>query len=452
MIAMARVDPTFAKFNLSVLLREWYLHPNGQLPAYENAFSDVNPPVHAFAVFQVYAYDAQRTGEKDLDFLEGAFHKLMLNFTWWVNRNDADGRNLFGCGFLGLDNIGVFDRDMTLPDGVSLNQADATAWMGLFCASMLRIAVELAQHRPIFQDIASKFFRHYIAIIDAINSTHGGLWDEEEGFYFDQLSTDDEQPNKLLKLHSIVGIVPLFAVLSLRKSELDAMPDFVKRMDWLLEHQPEMAKHVTKVETDDPELAGSYYLSLVPKDRLERILRRVLSEAEFLSPHGVRALSKVYGDTPYEVELVDRTTSVHYAPAEGIDGMFGGNSNWRGPVWFPINALIINALLRYHAVLGDGFLVEMPAGSGRWVSCKEVAHDLARRCVGLFVPGEDGARPCHGGEARYRDDPAFRELVLFSEYFSGDDGRGVGASHQTGWTALVAPLIELLQRGYKNMF
>ncbi len=453
MVPMVRLDPAFAKDQLTLLLREWYMHPNGQLPAYENNFSDVNPPVHAFAVFQVYSYDAQRTGRPDLDFLEGAFHKLMLTFTWWVNRNDADGRNLFGGGFLGLDNIGVFDRDVTLPDGVSLSQADATAWMGLFCASMLRIAVELAQHRPVFQDIASKFFTHYTAIIVAINTYGGsGLWDEEDGFYFDQLETQDDRPNRLMKLHSIVGLVPLFAVLSLHRKEYEALPELHKRLKWFLEHKPQVAACVRPVETDDPELAGSYYLSLVPKERLERILRRVFAEDEFLSPYGVRALSKTYDDQPFEITLDGHAMLVRYVPGEGDSGMFGGNSNWRGPVWLPINGLLINALQRYQGVFGDTFKVEFPTGSGHWMTLGEAAEALTRRCVALFLRDDGGARPCHGEEARYRDDPAWRDLVLFNEYFSGDTGRGIGASHQTGWTALVAPMIDLLHRSYVGVF
>ena len=453
MIPMARLDPAFAKNQLTLLLRDWYLHPNGQLPAYEGDFSAVNPPVHAFAVFQVYAYEAQLKGQGDLDFLEGAFHKLMLNFTWWVNRNDAGGSNLFGGGFLGLDNIGVFDRGMDLPDGVTLSQADATAWMGLFCASMLRIAVELAQHRPIFQDIASKFFGHYIAIIDAMNTLGGsGLWDEEEGFYFDQLATDDDRPNRLLKVHSIVGLVPLFAVVSLRRQELDRMPDFRKRMEWFLRHKQHLASYVTPVETDDPALAGSHFLSLVPKDRMQRVLARIFAEDQFLSAHGVRALSKIHEARPYTVDLEGKTMSVHYVPAEGDSGMFGGNSNWRGPVWFPINGLLVSALHRYHAVYGEALKVECPTGSGRWLTLGEAADDIAVRCGNIFLPGADGRRPCHGMEPRYRDDPAWRDLVLFSEYFCGDSGRGIGASHQTGWTALAATLLDLRHKSYAGLF
>jgi hypothetical protein len=452
MVPMAKLDPTFAKNQLILLLREWYLHPNGQMPAYENSFSDVNPPVHAFAVYQVYAIAAEQTGHKDTDFLERAFQKLLLNFTWWVNRNDADGRNLFGGGFLGLDNISVFDRDMTLPDGATLSQADATAWMGLFCASMLRIATELAQTRPIYQDIAIKFFGHYIAIIDAINTFGGtGLWDEERGFYFDQVAHPDKG-SKLLAVHSIVGIVPLFGIVSLRKSELDAMPEFHKRLRWFLKHRPHLAAYVTPAETDDPALAGSHFLSLVPKDRLKRVLAQLFDEDEFLSPHGVRALSKVHDANPYVIELDGRSMTVRYVSGESDSNLFGGNSNWRGPVWFPINGLLINAFQRYYAVYGDAFTFDVPTRSGRTMTLRQASVEIARRCGSIFLRDGVGRRPCHGEEDRYRDDPHWRDLTLFNEYFDGDSGRGLGASHQTGWTALVATILDTLHRPYSGMF
>ncbi len=452
MVPMAKLDPAFAKGQLLLMLREWYLHPNGQMPAYEGSFSDVNPPVHAFAVFQVYAIAAENNGFKDVDFLERAFQKLLLNFTWWVNRNDETGRNLFGGGFLGLDNIGVFDRNMTLADGAELKQADATAWMGLYCSSMLRIATELSQTKPVYEDIASKFFDHYLAIIDAVNTLGGsGLWDEEEGFYFDQLA-EKEGPPRLLKLHSIVGIIPLFAIVSLRKQELDKMPGFRKRMDWFLEHRPQLAAYVTPVETTDPELEGSHFLSIVPRDRLLRVLSRVLDEDEFLSDHGIRALSKCHDAQPYEIEINGKALSVKYAPGEGQSGMFGGNSNWRGPVWFPINGLLVNTLQRYHAVYGDGFTVECPTGSGKRATLREVSEELARRLAGLFLRDPEGRRPCHGWEQRYISNPQWRDLILFNEYFCGDTGRGLGASHQTGWTALAATLIDNLHRQRSGMF
>ena len=447
MIPMAEVDPVFAKNQLLVLLREWYMHPNGQMPAYEFSFGDVNPPVHAWAVMHVYQIDARRNdGVKDIEFLERAFQKLLLNFTWWVNRNDQKGHNLFGGGFLGLDNIGVFDRSIKMPDGVTLDQADGTAWMGFYCASMLLIALELAQTRPAYEDIASKFFEHYISIIDAINGLGGtGLWDDEAGFYFDRLSTPDE-PSKPLKVHSIVGIIPLFAICVLHKEDVERLPGFRKRLRWFLENKPELAKHVSDVETSDPALAESKFVALVPKERLLRILTSVLDETAFLSDHGVRALSKYHSGTPYEIELRGQKMVVRYVPAEGDSGMFGGNSNWRGPVWFPMNILLLNALDGYHAVYGESVKVECPTGSGNMLTLQEVQEEIARRLVGLFLRDGNGCRPAHGDERRYVDNPYWKDLVLFSEYFCGDTGRGTGASHQTGWTALAATCMEKMHR------
>jgi hypothetical protein len=447
MIPMAEVDPVFAKNQLLVLLREWYMHPNGQMPAYEFSFGDVNPPVHSWAVMHVYLIDARRNGGvKDIEFLERAFQKLLLNFTWWVNRNDQKGNNLFGGGFLGLDNIGVFDRSIKMPDGTNLDQADGTAWMGLYCSSMLLIALELAQTRPAYEDIASKFFEHYISIIDAINGLGGtGLWDEEDGFYFDQLTTGD-QPPKALKVHSIVGIVPLYAICILHKEDIERLPGFLKRMQWFLANKPDLAKHVSDVETEVQSLAGSKFIALVPKERLLRILTRLLDETEFLSEHGVRGLSQYHRDNPYEIELAGKTMMVKYVPAEGDSGMFGGNSNWRGPVWFPMNILLLNSLERYHAVYGDNFKVECPTGSGNRMTLQEVQEEIAHRLVRLFLHDAEGRRPSHGDEQRYIDDPHWKDLVLFSEYFCGDTGRGTGASHQTGWTALAATCMERMHR------
>ena len=446
MIPMAQIDPEYAKSQLLILLREWYLHPNGQMPAYEFAFSDVNPPVHAWAVYHVYKATADNDGNGDLDFLERAFQKLLLNFTWWVNRNDQGGHNLFGGGFLGLDNIGVFDRSTPLPDGVSLNQADGTAWMGLYCSTMLTIAIELAQTRPAYEDIASKFFEHFIGIIDAINTTGGsGLWDEEAGFFFDQLTSKGGEP-KPLKVRSIVGLVPLYAIGVLSKPHLDKLPGFTKRMNWFLKNKKQLARYVSQVETKDPEYKDARFIALVPKDRLIRILRCVFDETEFFSNHGVRGLSLVHREHPYEVELAGKTLTVKYVPGEGDSGMFGGNSNWRGPVWFPVNMLLLNALERYHAVYGDSVKVECPAGSGKMLNLLEAAEEISRRLVSLFLRDETGRRPSHGTEQRYSDDPHWRDLVLFSEYFCGDTGRGIGASHQTGWTALAATCLERMHR------
>ena len=452
MIPMAEVDPVFAKNQLLILLREWYLHPNGQMPAYEFAFGDVNPPVHAWAVFNVYMIDARRNdGVKDVDFLERAFQKLLLNFTWWVNRNDQQGNNLFGGGFLGLDNIGVFDRSIKMPDGTSLNQADGTAWMGLYCSSMLVMALELARTRPAYEDIASKFFEHYIAIIDAINGLGGtGLWDEEDGFYFDQLTTANASP-KPLKVHSIVGIVPLYAICLLHKEDVERLPGFMKRLRWFLANKPELARHVSDVETEDPSLAGSKFVALVPKERLLRILTRLLDETAFLSDHGVRGLSQYHRDHPYQVEVGGKALVVKYVPGEGDSGMFGGNSNWRGPVWFPMNILLLNALERYHVAYGDSLKVECPTGSGNMLTLQEIQEEIARRLVSLFLRDAEGRRASHGDEKRYIHDPHWKDLVLFSEYFCGDTGRGTGASHQTGWTALAATCMERMHRLKQTM-
>jgi len=445
MIPMASIDPEFAKNQLLLLLREWYMHPNGQMPAYEFAFGDVNPPVHGWAVLHVYRLGLDENGVGDLDFLERAFQKLMLNFTWWVNRNDEKGRNLFGGGFLGLDNIGVFDRSVALPDGVNLHQADGTAWMGLYCAVMLQIALELAHHRSkAYEDIASKFFEHYIAVIDAINSVGGsGLWDEEEGFYFDKLDHDDGRSISL-KVRSMVGIAPLFAVAIMKRGTITGLKDFEKRKKWFLTNKEELSEYVSTAKCGDEKVNGSEWIAIAPRDRFRRVLQRVLDESEFLSPHGIRALSRYHHDNPFEVELEGQRLRVRYTPAEGDSGMFGGNSNWRGPVWFPMNMLLINALQRYSLVYGDDFKLEYPTGSGQQRSLIEIAEDIARRLVNLFLPGKDGHRPSHGREERYATDPYWKDLILFSEYFDGDTGRGLGASHQTGWTALAATLIQAL--------
>jgi hypothetical protein len=445
MIPMARIDPAFAKNQLLLLLREWYMHPNGQMPAYEFAFSDVNPPVHAWSVWHVYRITTDEHGNGDLDFLERAFQKLMLNFTWWVNRNDEKGRNLFGGGFLGLDNIGVFDRSIPLPDGVCLHQADGTAWMGLYCAVMLQMALELAHHRSkAYEDIASKFFEHYISVIDAINSVGGtGLWDDEQGFYFDHLEHDDGS-SIALKVRSMVGIAPLFAVCILKRETIEDLPDFEKRTRWFLKYKKQLSNYVTEAKVANEEINGSQWVAIAPRERFERILRRVLDESEFLSPNGVRALSRFHHEHPFEADLHGQHFTVRYTPAEGDSGMFGGNSNWRGPVWFPMNMLLINALERYYLVYGDDFKMEYPTGSGQQHTLAEISEDIARRLVGLFLPDKDGYRPSHGREHRYANDPHWKDLILFSEYFDGDTGRGVGASHQTGWTALAATMIHML--------
>jgi hypothetical protein len=446
MIPMAHIDPEFAKNQLLLLLREWYMHPNGQMPAYEFAFGDVNPPVHAWSVWHIYRMGVDKQGNGDIEFLERAFQKLMLNFTWWVNRNDEAGRNLFGGGFLGLDNIGVFDRSVALPDDVCLHQADGTAWMGLYCSVMLTMSLELAQKRSCaYEDIASKFFEHYISIIDAINSEDGnGLWDEEQGFYFDRLEKTDGSSFVSLKARSIVGIAPLYAVCILKRDTVKDLHDFKKRTDWFLDYKTELSDYVATSRDGGREIDGSRWIAIAPRHRMERILRRVFDESEFLSPHGIRGLSRQHLEAPFQTELNGQKFTVKYVPAEGDSGMFGGNSNWRGPVWFPMNMLLITALERYYLVYGESFKMEYPTGSGQQKSLVEISEDISRRMVNLFLPDKDGYRPSHGKEHRYADDPYWKDLVLFSEYFDGDTGRGVGASHQTGWTALAATLIHAL--------
>jgi hypothetical protein len=444
MIAMARIDGQFAKDQLLLFLREWYLHPNGQIPAYEFALGDVNPPVHAWACWRVYKMTGRR-GRRDHLFLKRAFHKLLLNFTWWVNRKDPKGRNLFAGGFLGLDNIGVFDRSQALPDGGHLEQADGTAWMAFFCATMLSMAMELATSDPSYEDIASKFFEHFVSITDAMNCLGGmGLWDEEEGFYYDLLNVNGT--TLPLRSRSMVGIIPLFAVEVLEQDTVDRLPGFKKRLDWFLRHRQDLARHISYCVSDQCEghdHRHSHRLLAVPsRERLLRVLRYVLDESEFLSPFGVRALSGFHREQPYAIHIGGQEHRIEYVPGESNTGLFGGNSNWRGPVWFPVNYLLIEALERYHHFYGDTLKVECPTGSGRMANLKEVADDLAGRLTQLFVPDDRGRRPCHGDESRYADDPHWRDLVLFHEYFHGDNGRGVGASHQTGWTALVANLLE----------
>ncbi len=440
-VPLALIDPEFAKSQLLLLLREWYLNPDGEMPAYEFAFSDVNPPVHAWATFHVYRSIGERTGEWDTDFLERVFQKLLLNFTWWVNQTDERGETLFGGGFLGLDNIGVFDRSQGLPDGMKLIQADGTAWMGFYCSCMLQIAVELAQTRPAYEDIASKFFSHYVSIIDAINAYGGsGLWDDEVGFFFDQLRTSRD-PNAepiATKVRSIVGVIPLYAVGILRRDQVDKLPAFSQRVDWFLKYKPHLAQYVlTAGKEAEDGFEGARYLELVPRERFIRIMQRVLDETEFLSDHGVRSMSRYHEEHPFEMDLGGKHFEVKYVTAEGDSGLFGGNSNWRGPIWFPVNYLLITALERYHKMYGDSVTLECPTGSGQWKDLLEVSEELERRLSSLFLRDATGRRPVHGDEPRYTGDPHWRDLVLFNEYFCGDTGRGCGASHQTGWTALV---------------
>ena len=444
MLPLAKIDPDFAKNQLLLLLREWYMHPNGQLPAYEWNFSDVNPPVHAWAVWRVYKV-ADAKGSRDLEFLEKAFQKLLLNFTWWVNRKDVEGRHVFGGGFLGLDNIGVFDRSRPLPGGGRLNQADGTAWMASYCLLMLSMAIELALHRPAYEDIASKFFEHFVNISDAMNSLGGsGLWDEEDGFYYDQLIINHKEPIPL-KVRSLVGLLPMIAVTVLDQNTIDALPGFKRRMEWFLTNRKELAKYVSYAERgtgeDDHQ---SYRLLAIPsRERLQRCLERLVDEDEFLSNFGIRSLSKVHEKHPFKFHHAGEYNEVAYVPGESDSWMFGGNSNWRGPVWFPVSYLIVEALERYHHFYGDDFTIEAPAGSGNKLTLNQLADLISDRLIGIFRKDDAGYRPCFGQDVgkRYTDNPSWQDLILFHEYFHAETGEGLGASHQTGWTSLVVRLV-----------
>ncbi len=437
-VAMARFDPEFAKHQLLLLCREWYMHPNGQLPAYEFGFGEVNPPVHAWAVWRVYQLAAEAGLGEDREFLERAFDKCLINFTWWVNREDVEGDNLFNGGFLGLDNVGVFDRSKPLPGGGELVQADATAWMGFCCTTMLAIALELAKQEAHYADLALKFFEHFVAIAKATNELGGtGLWDEQDGFYYDQIATPAGVHR--MKIRSMVGLVPLFAVATLDDELLRALPVFRERLAWFFENRPELARTISIALDVDH---AHRLLAIPTRERLERVLRYMLDEQEFLSPYGIRSLSRVHLARPYVLELDGARHEVHYTPAESDTGAFGGNSNWRGPVWFPVNYMIVEALKRYHHFYGDALTVECPTGSGHAMNLLQVAEEIERRLTNLFRADSQGRRPAHGDAPRYANDPSFRDLVLFYECFDGDNGRGVGASHQTGWTALAANVFE----------
>lgn len=444
-ISFARLDPLYAKEQLQLLLREWYTHPSGELPAYEFSFSDVNPPVHAWACWRVYKMTAPR-GQRDRLFLERCFQKLLMNFTWWVNRKDPTGKNVFAGGFLGLDNIGVFDRSRPLPTGGTLEQADGTAWMAFYCSTMLAMAMELAQDDPAYEDIASKFFEHFISIVDAINTLGGnGLWDEADGFYYDQLWNDNTATP--LKVRSIVGLIPLFAVENLEEATIDKLKGFKKRLDWFVQHRKDLAKFITYMSRGDDPKSATSLLAIPSKERLQRVLAYALDENEFLSPYGLRSVSKFHKDHPYVFQEDGHDWRVDYEPGESTSSLFGGNSNWRGPIWFPINFLFIESLERYHHFYGDDLKVEFPTHSGNMLTLQQVAGELSKRMLSIFQPNSDGHRPVHGGEPRYGDDPHFKDLSLFYEYFDGDTGRGCGASHQTGWTALVARMITGMRHG-----
>ena len=445
-VPLALVDSAFAKEQLVLLLREWYMHPNGQLPAYEWALGDVNPPVHAWAAWRVYKIEKKRRGVGDRRFLERVFQKLLLNFTWWVNRKDAEGRNIFQGGFLGLDNIGVFDRSKPLPTGGHIEQSDATSWMGMYCLNMLVIAMELARDNNAYEDMASKFFEHFVYICTAMNKIGEEeleLWNKEDGFFYDVLHLPDGR-NLPLKVRSMVGLIPLFAVETLDSELVDQLPRFKHRMQWFIENRPEFGSHV---ETQSHDHGVRRFLSLVNCQRLRSVLRYMLDEQEFLSPYGIRALSLFHREHPYTLPVMGMEYRVDYEPAEASTGLFGGNSNWRGPVWFPVNYLIIESLQKFHYFLGDNYQVECPVGSQRHMHLGDVANDLSRRLTHLFLRGPDGRRPVYGGTERFQSDPHWRDLLLFYEYFHGDNGAGIGASHQTGWTGLVAKCIDMLARG-----
>jgi hypothetical protein len=441
-IALALVDPDFAKQQLLLLTREWYMHPNGQLPAYEWAFSDVNPPVHAWAALRVYEIDReQREGRGDHAFLERIFHKLMLNFTWWVNRKDAQGRNVFQGGFLGLDNIGCFDRSAPLPTGGHIDQADGTSWMAMYALNLMRIALQLAMHNPVYQDIATKFFEHFLHIAEAMSNLGGagiGLWHEDDSFFYDVLSLPDGAALPL-KIRSMVGLIPLFAVETLEPETLGHSPEFAERLRWFLNYRADLAGLVSR--WNEPGRGDRRLLALLRGHRMKRVLARMLDENEFLSPYGVRALSKIHDSQPYNFEHNGTHASVAYQPAESDSGLFGGNSNWRGPIWFPVNYLIVEALRKFHRYYGPDFKVECPTGSGVYMSLAEVADEIARRLASIFLPDTTGRRPVYGHAERMQNDPHFKDHLLFYEYFHGDSGRGVGASHQTGWTGLIADLL-----------
>jgi hypothetical protein len=441
MIPFARIDPDFAKGQLHLFLREWYMHPNGELPAYEFNFNDANPPVHAWACWRVYKMTGPR-GKRDIEFLERAFQKLLLVFTWWVNRKDLHGKHIFAGGFLGLDNIGVFDRsNPVLPAGGRIEQADGTAWMAFFCGTMLSIALELAEHNRVYEDIASKFFEHFIHITDAINSLGGtGLWDEQDGFYYDQVHMDDR--SEQLRLRSLVGLIPLLAAEVLDCRRIEKFPGFSKRTRWFIENRQDLARHIAYMTEGKADGRRGFLLAIPSRERLERVLHYMLDENEFLSPFGIRSLSRVHKDNPYVLRLDSQEHRVQYMPAESDNRLFGGNSNWRGPIWFPTNYLLIEAFERYHRFYGDDLRVECPTGSGRMMNLKQVADELSTRLMRIFLPDENGCRPAHRHLPGFAEDPHWRDLILFYECFDGDTGRGVGASHQTGWTALVARMLE----------
>jgi Glycosyl hydrolase family 63 C-terminal domain len=441
-IPFALIDPVFAKHQLILLTREWYMHPNGQIPAYEWAFSDVNPPVHAWAAWRVYQIDRKQTGgQGDLEFLERVFHKLMLNFTWWVNRKDNLGRNIFQGGFLGLDNIGVFDRSAQLPTGGYINQSDGTSWMAMYSLNLMRIALELAEHNHVYEDIASKFFEHFLNIAQAMSclvSEGTGLWDEEDQFFYDVLNLPNNDRVRM-RIRSMVGLIPLFAVETLEPELLEKLPGFRKRLEWFLNHRPDLAGLVSRWQA--PGRGERRLLSLLRGHRMKKLLRRLLDESEFLSDYGVRALSRAHLAEPYVFKVDHTEVVVRYAPGESESRQFGGNSNWRGPIWFPMNFLIIESLQKFHHYYGNDFKVECPTGSGRYLTLDAVAMELSQRLSRLFLKDARGERPVLRHQEELQADPYYQDCIPFYEYFHGDTGRGAGASHQSGWTSLIAKLL-----------
>jgi len=442
-VSLALVDPAFAKHQLLLMTRVWYMHPNGQIPAYEWAFGDVNPPVHAWAVWEVYKLERDANGgQGDRDFLERELHKLIVNFTWWVNRKDIDGNNVFQGGFLGLDNIGVFDRSAPLPTGGYIDQADGTSWMAMYALNLMRIALELALHNPAYEDIATKFFEHFLGIAAAMNDIgYQGvdLWDEDDQFFYDVLRLPDGEMTPL-KVRSMVGLIPLYAVEILEPEILEKLPDFKRRLEWFLNYRPDLAALVS--HWSEPGHGNRRLLSLLRGHRMKRLLERMLDETEFLSDYGIRSLSRAHLDTPYVFDCCGKPMSVHYQPGESGSGVFGGNSNWCGPVWFPVNYLLVTSLRRFAEYYGEEFKIEYPTGSGHFISIDEVADAVAERLTRLFRRDSEGRRPVFGDQEKFQTDPHFRDYLLFYEYFHGDSGRGVGASHQTGWTGLVSHLLQ----------
>ncbi|HYK49107.1 MAG TPA: glucosidase, partial [Terriglobales bacterium] len=441
-VPLALVDSDFAKDQLTLMLREWYMRSIGQIPAYEWAFGDVNPPVHAWAAWRVYKIDKKCHGRGDTDFLKRVFHKLMLNFTWWVNRKDAEGMNIFQGGFLGLDNIGVFDRSAPLPTGGYIEQSDGTSWMAMYTLNLLAIALELAKDDPVYEDMASKFWEHFIFIAHAMSHRGRdsmGLWNEEDGFFYDVLKLPDGTQFPM-KIRSMVGLIPLFAVETLESEVLDRLPGFKRRLEWFVDNRPDLTEDIACMKTHG--LGERRLLSVANEEQLRDILRYMLDEKEFLSPYGIRALSRFHKDQPYTLNVMGIEHRVDYEPGESVTGIFGGNSNWRGPIWFPLNFLLVESLQKFHHYLGDRFKVEFPTGSGELMTLWDVAAKLSRRMTNIFLRDDKGRRPVFGTLEKFQTDPHWRDLILFHEYFNGDSGAGVGASHQTGWTGIVTKLMQ----------